>query len=60
MPSVFRKSNILNEVVVASDGAEALGYLFETGGFEFLAMTSRWSYTVPNLSGTGGFEFLFS
>jgi hypothetical protein len=34
--------------------------LFETGGFEFLAMTSRWSYTVPNLFGTGGFEFLFS
>jgi two-component system, response regulator len=27
----FRKSNILNEIVVASDGVEALDYLFATG-----------------------------
>jgi len=27
----FKKSNILNEVIVAQDGAEALNYLFATG-----------------------------
>jgi two-component system, response regulator len=29
----FRKNNILNEVVVARDGAEALDYLYGTGAF---------------------------
>jgi two-component system response regulator len=29
----FKKSNILNEVVVASDGVEALDYLFATGAY---------------------------
>lgn len=29
----FKKSNILNEVKVASDGAEALDYLFATGAY---------------------------
>jgi CheY-like chemotaxis protein len=30
----FKKSNILNELVVASDGVEALDYLFGTGTYE--------------------------
>jgi CheY-like chemotaxis protein len=30
---VFKKSNIQNEIVVARDGAEALGYLFGTGTY---------------------------
>ena len=30
----FKKSNILNELVVASDGVEALDYLFGTGAYE--------------------------
>lgn len=30
----LKKNNILNEVVVARDGEEALGYLFGTGKFE--------------------------
>jgi len=29
----FKKNNILNEVVVARDGAEALEYLFATGAY---------------------------
>ena len=29
----FKKSNILNEVIVAQDGAEALNYLFATGDY---------------------------
>jgi len=29
----FRKNNILNEVVVAQDGVEALDYLFATGSY---------------------------
>lgn len=29
----FKKSNILNEVVVANDGVEALDYLFATGAY---------------------------
>lgn len=29
----FRKNNILNEVVVAQDGGEALDYLFATGNY---------------------------
>jgi two-component system response regulator len=28
----FRKSNILNKIIVAGDGVEALNYLFSTGG----------------------------
>jgi len=30
----LKKNNILNEVVVAGDGAEALDYLFRTGKYE--------------------------
>ncbi len=30
----FRKSKLLNEIVVASDGVEALDYLFATGEYE--------------------------
>ena len=30
----FKKSNILNEIVVAKDGVEALDYLFGTGKYE--------------------------
>lgn len=30
----LRKSNVLNEIVVAQDGVEALDYLFGTGKFE--------------------------
>jgi two-component system response regulator len=30
----FKKSGIVNEIVVARDGAEALDYLFATGKFE--------------------------
>jgi CheY-like chemotaxis protein len=30
----FKKSNILNELVVASDGVEALDYLFGAGAYE--------------------------
>ena len=30
----FKKSNILNELIVASDGVEALDYLFGTGAYE--------------------------
>jgi two-component system response regulator len=30
----FRKSNFLNEIVVARDGIEALDYLFATGKYE--------------------------
>lgn len=29
----FKKSNILNEVIVAQDGVEALDYLFATGAY---------------------------
>ena len=29
----FKKSNILNEVIVAQDGAEALNYLFASGDY---------------------------
>jgi len=29
----FRKNNIVNEIVVARDGAEALDYLFSEGGY---------------------------
>lgn len=29
----FRKANILNDIVVAKDGVEALDYLFGTGGY---------------------------
>ena len=29
----FKKSNILNEIIVARDGAEALDYLFATGAY---------------------------
>jgi two-component system response regulator len=29
----FKKNNLLNEVVVANDGAEALDYLFGTGSY---------------------------
>ena len=32
-PRALRKNNILNEVVVARDGAEALDYLFCTGAY---------------------------
>jgi len=37
----FKKSNILNEVVVAKDGVEALEYLFGTGKYEGRDMNIR-------------------
>ena len=40
----FKKSNILNEVVVARDGAEALDYLFATGAY-----AGRDTSVVPQL-----------
>jgi len=40
----FKKSNILNEVVVARDGAEALDYLFATGVY-----AGRDTSVVPQL-----------
>ena len=33
-PRAFKKNNIVNEVIVARDGAEALEYLFGTGQYE--------------------------
>jgi len=40
----FKKSNMLNEVVVARDGAEALDYLFATGAY-----AGRDTSVVPQL-----------
>ena len=40
----FRKSNIVNEVVVATDGQEALDYLFGTGAWE-----GRGSVVMPHM-----------
>ena len=40
----FKKSNILNEVVVAQDGVEALDYLFATGAY-----TGRDTTLMPQL-----------
>ncbi len=40
----FKKSNLLNEVVVASDGVEALDYLFGTGAY-----TGRDTSLMPQL-----------
>ncbi len=40
----FKKSNILNKVVVANDGAEALDYLFATGKY-----TGRDTNVMPQL-----------
>jgi len=36
----LRKNNILNEVVVAKDGVEALDYLFATGKYESLDISN--------------------
>lgn len=40
----FKKSNILNEVIVAQDGVEALDYLFATGAYR-----GRNTYQMPQL-----------
>lgn len=56
----FRKSNIVNEVVVATDGQAALDYLFGTGAWE-----GRDSLVMPhmvlldlNMSKVGGLQVL--
>ena len=40
----FKKSNLLNEIVVANDGVEALDYLFATGAY-----TGRDTNLMPQL-----------
>lgn len=40
----LRQSNILNEVVIAHDGAEALDYLFSTGNY-----ANRKDFALPEL-----------
>ncbi len=40
----FKKSKLLNEVVVVSDGVEALDYLFARGSYE-----GRYPNAMPNL-----------
>src|SRR6266567_2153780 len=56
----FKKSNIANEIVVVSDGEEALEYLFATGayvGLDSLAMP-RMVLLDLNLPRTSGLEVL--
>jgi two-component system response regulator len=53
----FKKNNILNEIVVARDGAEALDYLFATGAYanradEPLPQLVLLDLKLPKLDGT--------
>jgi two-component system response regulator len=45
----FKKNNILNEVVVARDGAEALDYLFATGPYAGRDTADRQHRVMPEL-----------
>jgi two-component system response regulator len=56
----FRKNHILNEVVVARDGVEALDYLFGTGAHEgrSLSVMPQVILLDLNLPRIGGFEVL--
>jgi CheY-like chemotaxis protein len=56
----LRKANILNEVVVAEDGAEALDYLFGTGKFSGRDINIKPQVVLLdlNLPKIGGLEVL--
>ncbi len=56
----FKKSNILNEVIVARDGVEALDYLFGTGAYSGRDLTVMPQVVLLdlNLPRLGGLEVI--